>query len=55
MLPDGELNGYPDADIIETAIKNGDIIVRDTNVSEDISRMEKVVNCKLGFGERERP
>jgi predicted nucleic acid-binding protein len=52
-VTDGKLNGYPDADIIETAVKNGDIIVRDTNVSENIDRMEKVVNCKLGLGERE--
>lgn len=52
-VTDGKLNGYPDADIIETAIKIRDIIVRDTNVSENIGRMEKVVNCKLGLGERE--
>ena len=49
----GKLNGYPDAEIIESAVINEDIIVKNTGVSEKIDEIEKVFNCKLGSGERE--
>jgi len=49
----GKLNGYPDAEIIESAVINEDIIVENTGVSEKVDEMEKVFNCKLGWGERE--
>lgn len=49
----GRSNGYPDAEIINSAITNGDIIVENTIVSKKINKMEKEFNCKLGKGERE--
>ena len=49
----GKLNGYHDAEIIESAVINEDIIVENTGVSEKVDEMEKVFNCKLGMGERE--
>jgi len=49
----GKLNGYPDAEIIESTVINEDIIVKNTGVSEKIDEIEKVFNCKLGSGERE--
>ena len=49
----GKLNGYPDAEIIESAVINEDIIVKNTGVSQKVDEMEKVFNCKLGMGERE--
>jgi len=52
-VTDGKLNGHPDAEVIETAVDNKEIVVRNTGVSEKIDRMEEVFNCKLGRGERE--
>ncbi|MDF1532554.1 MAG: hypothetical protein SCH39_02735 [Methanosarcinales archaeon] len=49
----GQLYGYPDAEIIGSAVINEDFIVKNTGVSEKIDEMEKVFNCKLGSGERE--
>ena len=49
----GRSNGYPDAEIIDSAITNGDIIIENINVSKKINKMEKVFNCKLGKGEKE--
>ncbi|KAF5422670.1 MAG: putative nucleic acid-binding protein, contains PIN domain [Candidatus Methanocomedens sp.] len=49
----GKFNGYPDAEIIESAVINEDIIVKNTGVSQKVDEMEKVFNCKLGMGERE--
>lgn len=49
----GKLNGYPDAEIIESAVINEEIIVKNTGVSQKVDEMEKVFNCKLGMGERE--
>lgn len=49
----GKLNGYPDAEIIESAVINEEIIVKNTGVSQKVDEMEEVFNCKLGMGERE--
>jgi len=49
----GRSNGYPDAEIIDSVITTGDIIVKNTGVSKKINEIEKVFNCKLGKGERE--
>lgn len=49
----GRSNGYLDAEIIDSAITTGDIIVQNTGVSIKINEMENVFNCKLGGGERE--
>ncbi len=49
----GKSNGYPDAVIIESAVINEDITVKNTKTSKNINEMEKVFNSKLGAGERE--
>lgn len=49
----GRSNGHPDAEIIDSAITTGNIIVKNTGMSKKINKMEKVFNCKLGKGERE--
>ncbi len=49
----GKMNGYPDAHIIESSIATGDIVVRETDVSEEIDELEKTFGCRLGAGERE--
>ncbi|HJH29822.1 MAG TPA: DUF3368 domain-containing protein [Methanosarcinaceae archaeon] len=49
----GKSNGYPDAEIIETAVINDEITVKNTRISDNINEMENVFNCKLGAGERE--
>lgn len=49
----GKLNDYPDAEIIESAVINKDITVKNTKISNSINEMEKSFNCKLGADERE--
>ncbi|MEA1984323.1 MAG: hypothetical protein U9N13_01565 [Euryarchaeota archaeon] len=48
----GKMNGYPDAQLIGSSVTDGDIVVRDTGVSEKINDLERTFGCRLGAGER---